>query len=211
MDIYALGGLGADKRTFTYIDLKKHNLICLDWLDPGPEDTLVSYAARIADQIDHSKKFGLIGVSFGGMIMSEVSKIIEPNHLILISSIATHNELRWVFRKAGAINLDRIIPFKSMVGSGKLVHYLFGVKLERDKKLLKEIMEDMSPEFISWAVKVILRWKNPIGQKCIRIHGTKDRVLPVNKNLLDYPIEGTGHFAIVNDAEYISEVLDTLC
>lgn len=210
MDIYALGGLGADKRTFTFINLKNHNLICLDWLEPKHDDMLVSYAARISEQINESKDFMLVGVSFGGMIMTEVSKLKKPNHLVLISSVATHTELRWIFRKAARLNIDRIIPYGLMVYSGKLIHYMSGVQLRRDKKLLTEIMEDTSSEFVSWSVKVILRWYNPVKPECVRIHGLKDRVLPVKRSMIDYPIENTGHFAIVNEADYISEVLDLL-
>ena len=68
---------------------------------------------------------------------------------MLISSVATHTELRWIFRRAALINLDRIISFGLMVSLGRLVHYMFGVKLVRDKKSLRDILGDMSPAFIS--------------------------------------------------------------
>ncbi len=211
MKIYALGGLGADKRTFNYIQLNKHELVCLDWIDPKEDDTLETYAARLSEQIRTNEPFGVLGVSFGGMVMTEVAKILHPNELILVSSVATRKELPSLYKATARIQLDRILPYGTLVRSGRLIHYLFGVKMMRDKKLLGQIMEDMDPKFISWAIKVILRWQNDhVPQEPLRIHGLKDRVLPVKPEEVNYPVEGAGHFIIVNEAEYISSVLDKI-
>jgi len=210
MKIYALGGLGADKRTFNYITLNNHQLVCLDWLIPANEETIESYAQRMCDLIDKDEPFAVLGVSFGGMIMTEVSKLCNAEHTILISSVCKSSELRWIYRAAGKFNLDKIIPYKLIVGSTRLVHYLFGVKLMRDKELLKAIMEDMDPAFISWAISVIVRWKNEVAIDAVRIHGEKDRVLPVNNKETDHLFKGAGHFIIVNEAENISKIIDQL-
>ncbi len=210
MKIYALGGLGADKRTFSYINLKKHELVCLDWLDPFPNETLHEYAIRLNGSILDQGQIGLVGVSFGGMIMTEVAKLRNPKHTVLISSVSRSSDLRWAYRMAGTLRLDKFFPYSLTIKSGRLIHYLFGVRLMRDRELLSSIMEDMDPNFIKWAVGVILRWESEDDIEVVRIHGTKDRVLPVEASDIDHPISGAGHFIIVNEAEKISEIIDEL-
>ncbi|MFK7756153.1 MAG: alpha/beta fold hydrolase [Flavobacteriales bacterium] len=210
MKIYALGGLGADKRTFTYFNLKNHELVCLDWIVPLTDETLEQYAVRYNQLIPSGQHLALLGVSFGGMIMTEVAKLRNPEHTILISSVTTASELRWVYRAAGKLNLDKLVPYSFLVKSGRVAHYLFGVKLMKDKELLKSILDDMDPRFLRWAIRVILSWDNEKPIHALRIHGTSDRVLPISKDKITHPFKKGGHFIIVNEAESISKIIDDL-
>jgi pimeloyl-ACP methyl ester carboxylesterase len=44
----------------------------------------------------------------------------------------------------------------------------------------------------------------------VRIHGTRDRLLPAGAARIDYPVPGAGHFLIVSHATQVSEVLNAL-
>jgi len=210
MVIYALGGLGADKRTFKHLNFEHHQKVCLDWLTPEPNESLQAYAMRYHELIPDNEDVALLGVSFGGMIMTEVAKLRNPRHTILISSVILSSELRWAYKAAGALRLNSLVPYGLMVKSGRFAHYLFGVKVMSDKKLLKEILDDMDPNFLKWAIQAILDWKNETPINAIRIHGTRDLVLPISKEKIDYKLKKGGHFIIVNEAAKISKIIDDL-
>ena len=50
--------------------------------------------------------------SFGGLIATEISKILKPKFTILISSVETKNELSRLIKLAGKSNLLELIPEK---------------------------------------------------------------------------------------------------
>ena len=53
----------------------------------------------------------LIGLSFGGIVATELSKIISVEKLILISSLKTKSEIPLIYRLAGKLHIHRIIPY----------------------------------------------------------------------------------------------------
>jgi pimeloyl-ACP methyl ester carboxylesterase len=72
MNIYLISGLGADKRVFSKLGFSTNHVIKhIEWIKPNSNEDLSSYARRLARQIDESKPFFLVGVSFGGMIAVE--------------------------------------------------------------------------------------------------------------------------------------------
>ena len=46
----------------------------------------LTYARRVAPQIDSEENFTIVGVSFGGMLALELNKLLNPNLIVLISS-----------------------------------------------------------------------------------------------------------------------------
>ena len=81
--LFLFSGLGADKRVFDFLDFGKHLLHHIEWVKPLPDDTLPSYARRLLPQITEENPT-LVGVSFGGMIALEISKLIRVQKVILI-------------------------------------------------------------------------------------------------------------------------------
>jgi esterase/lipase len=166
-----------------------------------------SYAARIAQKIDDSKPFILVGLSFGGMLATEVMQCVQPQKTILLSSAATRKELPLHFRITGWLGLNKFIPSKAVNKSNAFTNWLFGITAEKDKILLEQILSDSNTTFSKWAINEIVNWKRTITPTgIIRIHGDKDRVLPCKKNVPDYIIKGGGHFMVVNRAAEISAI-----
>ncbi|MBK9635436.1 MAG: hypothetical protein IPO64_13330 [Bacteroidetes bacterium] len=85
-----------------------------------------------------------------------------------------------------------------------ILGYLFG---SENRKLLHQIIKDTKPEFIRWALKTIVRWSNDSNiTETIRIHGTKDRLIPLKGNAIK--VEDGGHFMIVDRAKEISKIIN---
>jgi hypothetical protein len=61
-------------------------------------------------------------------------------------------------------------------------------------------------EFLNWALESLFSWENTLVPNAIRIHGTKDRILPYAGNA-DYPIQDGSHFIMSNRTDEIAKIL----
>lgn len=208
--IYIFSGLGVDKRVFYNIDFSGLNVEFVDWIDPLKNESIENYAKRIS--INFEENATLIGLSFGGMLAVEVSKIILVKKVILIASAKNKNELPEWFLLVGKLRLNQIVPVFLLKITNFVTHWLFGVVSKSDKKLLNEIIKDTNPAFLKWAIDKIVNWKNQnVPQNCIHIHGSNDRVLPLKHLKADYQIKNGGHFMTVNKAKEIEDIIKQLC
>ena len=212
MTIYFLSGLGADSRAFKHLTFPPNvKTVFIEWLEPKKNEPLAGYAKRIAEKIDHTNPFILIGLSFGGMLATEVIEFIKPQKTILISSAARRQELPFYYKLAGLLKLNKLLPKKNIHKSNLLTNWLFSISANNDKFLLQEILTASNPSFSKWAINEIVNWKRlHAPQNIIRIHGNKDRVLPVINFKPDYMVKNGGHFMVVNKADELSEILTTL-
>ena len=87
--VYFISGLGADERVFQFLDLSKIEHQFIQWNEPQKKESLSSYCKKLTEQIDLKQEIILIGISFGGIIAQEISKIIECKKVIIISSVKT--------------------------------------------------------------------------------------------------------------------------
>ena len=205
MKIYGISGLGADKRVFDFLKLD-YELIPIEWIEPKEKESLKNYSLRLSQIIDVKSNFGLIGVSFGGLVAVEIGKILNPKLTILISSAETKNELRPIYRSLGQLGFLNKLPSKVFDPPRKIAHFIFGTS---NKKLLNSILDDTNLEFAKWAVNELVNWTNQDRIKnLIRIHGTNDKLIPWTSTEKGDLIEGGEHFMIVDRAQEISEIIN---
>lgn len=203
MTLYLIGGLGADERVFKYLNINVKTKI-INWILQEPNEELKSYAKRLTEQINKNEEFAILGVSFGGIIAIEMTKFIRPKKLILISSVESSNQLPKHLITMGKTMAIEILPNILIKPPRFILGYLFGAE---NSKLLYQIIKDTKPEFIRWALKTIVRWSNDSNiTETIRIHGTKDRLIPLKGNAIK--VDNGGHFMIVDKAEEISKILN---
>ena len=206
MRLYCLSGLGVDQRAFRNLQIEGVELVHISWIDPLKNESLTEYAGRLFHSASISKEYNLIGVSFGGMIAQEFEKIQKPKSLFLASTISSSNELSALFKFGGKLKLYKIIPRIFLIRANWLTYSLFGAKSVEDKNLLKEILKDTDSSFLRWAMGAIVQWKNELSSKGIRIHGAKDKILPIRKKL-DFSIQEAGHFMIVTHGKELSQFI----
>ena len=90
--VYCMPGMAANSKIFEHIRLPKPYVIhLLDWIDPQQNESLQSYASRLCEKITHNNPL-LIGVSFGGIIVQEMSRIISCKKVVIISSVKSYKE-----------------------------------------------------------------------------------------------------------------------
>ena len=160
----------------------------------------------MAEQLPSSEDFALVGLSFGGMISSEIRKIRRPKKTILLSSAACKDELPLLYRGAGKVQLTKLIPANLMRAPHSLLHFGMSLKKEENKHLMDSIMEETDRDFLKWAVGAITTWDaiQP-PEDVVRIHGDKDRIIPL-KVKADHLISG-GHMIVMEEAELVSKAI----
>jgi pimeloyl-ACP methyl ester carboxylesterase len=200
-----LSGLGADKRVFDFLDLHGFKLIHIEWIKPLEDEKIESYARRLLLQIKTSRPT-MIGVSFGGIIAIEMAKYIEMNKLILISSVKTRADIPFRYRLAGNLWMNKLIPAALYRKANFVAYWLFGVKKKKEKELLKAIMDDADNDFVDWATRKIVTWKNEKQvPNVVTIHGTADRIFPFKQ--ADYTVKKGGHLMVVSKADEVGRIL----
>lgn len=177
---------------------------------PGKTESFASYAERLMKQIAIPDAI-YIGLSFGGMMAIEVSKLIKPGQLILIASAKGKQEIPFYYKVAGMLSLHKLLPASLLKKSSFITNWFFGVTKQEDKQLLAEILRDTDSKFLKWALSKIVYWQNqelPIN--CTHIHGTADRILPYRFVKADIIVKGGGHFMTVNKYQDINRILEKL-
>lgn len=210
LQLYFISGLGADRHAFDRIKLsERFSINHIDWLEPGKNESIEHYAKRMAEYIDTSKPFALVGLSFGGIMSIEISKLFPAKKVILISSIATHTQLPWYLRFAGNLCLHKFGFVYLLKNADFMMNYVFGVHTPKMKMYLKEMIDNTSSNYLTWSLDTILKWKNetkPIN--AVQINGKKDKLFQLKYCQPDYEIKRGSHFMILTHAHEISQIIE---
>jgi len=203
--VYFISGLGADRRAFSRIDLPPgYEAVYLDWIEPLKHESLSSYAERFSKLIDDPECV-IIGLSFGGILASELSKILSPKKVIIISGITCSDELPWYFKWMGKIGMHKIVPVQLM----KTATIFRNSRADDEaRKMIRDFVQNTSPKFIRWSLNAIINWRHSERfSSLVHIHGSKDHLLPCRYVNADYVIKDGGHLMVLNKAAEINTVL----
>jgi surfactin synthase thioesterase subunit len=111
MKIYNISGLGANEFVFENLAFpQEFQMVNLPWIQPLQNETIFSYAERMASIIDDSEPFALMGLSFGGIMVQEIARIKRPQKLILISTIKHEIEKPWIISVNTKVPIYKKIP-----------------------------------------------------------------------------------------------------
>ncbi|MCF0056815.1 alpha/beta fold hydrolase [Dyadobacter sp. CY356] len=210
MNVYFLSGLGADKRVFDKLKLDdRYDVHYIEWISPKRKEPLHDYAQRLIAQMDTTKPFQLVGLSFGGIVASEIAEIVRPEQIILISSTPTNIPVSKFNR--GLIKFFLASPFAAPIlkSTNSYTYRYFGADTPELKTLLKQILHDTDSKFLKWALIRMSEWKHPDkAENLYHIHGSEDRLIPLKIVKPDIIIEGGGHLMVYKQHEEISKILN---
>ena len=205
--IYIISGLGADKRMFQNFSFEGFEVVHIDWDLPLENETLQNYALRISENISDENSI-LIGLSFGGILSVEISKIKKIKKVFLLSSAKTKFEIPFYYRVLGKLNLLKIIPNSILKRVNYLTYLVFGAKTNFEKNLLKDIIKNTDKHFLKWALHQIMNWKNEnYSENIVHIQGDSDLILPHNFIKYDYLIKDGTHFMTLNQSKEIETII----
>lgn len=211
MKIYLISGLGADQRAFRKLRFPDTlEVVHLDWIPARKKESLVEYATRLSERIDTEHPFYLLGLSFGGMLATEIAKKLSPVHTFLISSTPTFKELPWYYRVAGNLNLEKLVPLGLLKKANSIGLKLLGARSPEERKLLQQLVIDSDPVFMKWALTAILKWRNlERPPNMSHLHGSSDLILPMKYTQPELIIQHAGHFMVYANAKEINAFLSS--
>jgi pimeloyl-ACP methyl ester carboxylesterase len=191
--IVLLSGMAADARLFEPQLAAFPTLRVQPWIEPLPGESLRAYAARLAPQADPRRPCIVGGASFGGVVALELAQHLPALACILIGSIRTPSGLPWQWRLLRLFACFGPDALRQLAASGAWL----GRRL-LSSGAVRRLQRLSQPEaaFVRWAMCAVLRWRpSPAAQRVrvFHIHGSADRVLPVELSRPDAIVPGGGH------------------
>ncbi|MDO6674765.1 alpha/beta hydrolase [Tenacibaculum sp. 1_MG-2023] len=212
--LYFVPGLAANTKIFERISLPKEHfeLHFLDWMIPTSiDESIEEYAERLCAKIQHKNPV-LIGVSFGGIMVQEMSKIIDCKKVIIISSVKSNKEFPKRFKLVQVTKAYKLFPSKIISNIESYERYFFNDYLKKRAELYKIYLSIRDKKYLQWAIYNVLHWKQKESiPDIIHIHGKKDEVFPIKHIKNSIEIENGTHVMILNKAKTISEILKKEC
>ncbi len=205
--IYFVPGMAANSKIFEHIQLDTTKYEChfLAWKIPVSKvESIEAYAQRMCDEITHKNPI-LIGVSFGGLIVQEMSKLIACDKMILISSVKSNLEFPKRLKFALLSKAYKLFPATFIENLDSYVDYFLGDYQQKKIEAYKKYMSVRNAVYLHWAIYTLLHWKQTNTlQNISHIHGTNDSVFP-SKHISNFiAIEGGTHAMILTKGKRIS-------
>ena len=183
------------------------NATVVNFIAHEPNESLTAYAARMAEGIP--PHCYIVGVSFGGILALEISRLLQPTGCILMSSVPQPDEFPlWfrVWRLFGGRHCSRIL---NIVGdSAALVPKC--IRTSSTMRFTK--LSGDNGAWHRWASSALLDWKpdkEPISSPLLHIHGDADTMFPVRYTKPDVVIrQGRHALPISHPVETANAILD---
>ena len=204
-------GMAANSKIFEFIKLPKNfKLHYLEWNLPEANDDLSSYVNRLSKKI-HGQNIILVGQSFGGIIVQEISKIINVKKVIIVSSVKSRHELPLMMQLSKKTKAYKFLPLNWIDDFESLVTFVFGPMVKKRISLYRKYLSFRDENYLKWAIHQIVNWEqNKPDKNTIHIHGTHDLVFPsiYIKNAIF--VKGGNHAMILRKASWFNENLPKL-
>ncbi len=210
--VYFMPGMAANPSIFKHIhlptDIFESHL--LEWFVPSKNMSLVDYAREMNTLIVHENPV-LIGVSFGGMLVQEMAKLIAVRKTIIISSVKDASELPRRMHFAKHTKIHKILPTGLVNNVELLAKYAFGETVTKRLALYEEYLSLRDKRYIDWSIDQMVNWQqSERPDNLVHIHGENDPVFPI-RNIKDCILVKKGtHTMIIHRAKWFNEHLPTI-
>ena len=209
--IYLMPGMAASPKIFEFIKFpSNYKIIYLKWIKPNTNESIKSYAKRMSVCITDVNPV-LIGVSFGGILVQEISKYVKVKKLIIISSVKSKVELSLSMKFAKKTGVHHLLPLNWIDDLEKILLLVFGPSIKAKVDAYKKYLSERDPDYLKWSIDQIVNWQQKKYDKnIIHIHGEKDKVFPLRyleKNENFFTVKGGTHATILRDSKWFSKNL----
>ena len=90
-------------------------------------------------------------------------------------------------------------------------NYNLGAKTPEEKEMARTFRENVSRQYLDWAIGQVLNWKNDWQPASIyHIHGNADKLFPIKKVKANFVINDAGHLMIMNKSREVNSFLQTI-
>ncbi|WP_400079655.1 alpha/beta hydrolase [Winogradskyella sp. R77965] len=210
--VYLMPGMAANPTIFEHIKLpeSQYEIHWLEWQIPEKTETLQAYAKRMCKYIKHDN-IVLLGVSFGGILVQEMSKYLKLKKLFVVSSVKSHHELPKRFKLIKYTKAYKILPTQLVSNIDLLAKYAFGETIKKRVDLYKKYLSVSDKTYLDWAIKQVVCWdQEEPHPDAIYIHGDKDLVFPHSCGGNCIVIKGGTHIMVITKYKWFNENLPKL-
>jgi len=205
-------GMAANSSIFEYIKIpeEQFEIHLLEWIIPTKNESITSYAKRMNLFVEHENPV-LIGVSFGGVLVQEMSKHIKYKKLIIISSVKSKHELPKRMRLAKISKAYKLLPTQFVGNFEAFAKYAFGETIKKRVNLYKKYLSVSDKRYLDWAIENMVCWnQDAVIPGIVHIHGDHDPVFSI-KHISDcIVVKGGTHIMIINKYKWFNENLPQL-
>lgn len=210
--VYFMPGLAASSLIFERITLPQDlfEVYLLDWELPIGEESLTDYARRMAQKITAPNPV-LIGVSFGGILVQEMAVFLNPQKVIIISSVKSNLEFPRRMKIAKTTKAYKLIPTSIFSNMEKLSAFSFGKSIAQRLKLYERYLSVRDVKYLDWAIERIVLWdRTQVDKSVVHIHGDADEVFPIQYISDCIVVKGGTHIMILSKYKWLNENLPAI-
>ena len=210
--VFLMPGMAANPSIFDNLSLPENQfqLHKLHWEIPLKNESLSNYALRMTKKIEH-EDIVLLGVSFGGILVQEMSKHITLRKLFIVSSVKTKHELPTRFKVLKATKAYKLLPTQLASNLDLLAKFSFGDTIKKRIDLYKKYLSVNNKYYLDWSIEQVINWEqDKVIPEVIHIHGEKDLVFHYQYISNCITIKNGTHIMIIDKYKWFNKNLPKL-
>ena len=216
-------GLGIDGGVFVRQRALAVRLETPTYPDPLPEETLRTYAVRLARQIrpaEPGEALYLGGLSFGAGVALEAARVLRPRGVFMLSA-GTSGKAISSYLAPALEGVRHMTPWqlRQALRLTPLMLRMVGRADRAARGIMLGLVPRVNPKLCIWGGPAILRWEFEGGRAALEtagvrvhhLHGEIDYIVPLKNVTPDRVVPGAGHAVNVTHAaevnRYITECM----
>lgn len=198
MKYFLLPGMGADERMYDAQWDRLGDVTRMKWPQDCQANTLTDLAHQLIKAYEIEEDAVVIGSSLGGMVACEIAHLSHIQQIVLIGSATSPTEISAL--------LQWLHPLIDHAPLSLLQWSAGSCPLE-----LTRMFQTSSPTFLRTMSKAVFAWNGYESSwpKPLRIHGTRDFVIPCPTNP-DFTIDGGHLIAMTHSKECVDWLISHL-
>ncbi len=209
-----LPGIGANHLLFSKTLKAFPEAQVPEWQIPLPRESLAAYAKRWAPSFSNGP-YALVGMSFGGMVALELSKWVNTQSVVLLSSCWKTRAIMTRFRVLE--QMSRWVPDAVVRHGVRTLGAPVTAKRQAvppaERDLLVQMSRELNLPFARWACFAASTWQFDLTTEenrpypVLALHGRKDRVIPLVEEPWVDVVEDGRHLLPLTHPDRVNEII----
>jgi hypothetical protein len=161
----------------------------------------------MADRVDESEPFCLLGYSFGGIVVQEINKLKPARKTVILASIKSHHEKSRFIKLGERTGLPKYLPERIFTTKSALAYSFVRKFFDPQNPRLMQYFNVREPYYLKWCIEKISSWKFEECPDVVQIMGDRDIVFPIKYSKPDYIIKNGTHLFPATKPRETSEIL----
>jgi len=157
--VYFVPGMAADVSIFENIKLPEDQfkMYTIPWRIPDKAESIEEYAQQMCKKVTHDNAV-LIGVSFGGVMVQEMSKYLNLKKTIIVSSVKSKHELPKRMKIARKTKIYKILPTFIVSKIDNWERLAFGEFAKKRAALYQKYLSINDKTYLDWVIQKMVCW-----------------------------------------------------